>query len=41
MIKLIKKLAGARKANRLAKSRLENNRNQLKLIYQGLIERGF
>lgn len=41
MIRLIKKLAEARKAKRLVNSRLEDNHKQLNLIYQGLIERGF
>ncbi len=41
MINLLKKLAIARKANRLANRRKANNREQLKAIYEGLIERGY
>lgn len=41
MINLIKKLAIARKANRLANRRKANNRKQLNAIYNGLIERGY
>ncbi len=41
MINLLKKLANARKANRLANRRKADNRKQLNAIYEGLIQRGF
>lgn len=40
MIKALKKLANARKANRLAKHRKTENHRQLQQIYAGIIERG-
>jgi len=41
MVNLIKKLVCTYQAHRLAKSRKANNSKQLKLIYNGLIERGY
>ena len=41
MIKLIKKVLAHRQVKQVQKRRLENNHQQLKLIYQGLIERGY
>ncbi len=41
MKELIKKVLAHRQVRQVHKRRLENNNKQLKLIYQGLIERGF
>ena len=41
MVNLLKKLVRTYQAQRLAKSRKANNLKQLKLIYNGLIERGY
>lgn len=41
MINLIKKVLANRQARQAQQCRLENNHNQLKLIYNGLIERGY
>ena len=41
MIKSLKKLVTAYQAKRLANRRKAENRRQSKLIYEGLIERGF
>lgn len=41
MKELIKKVLASRQTKRVQKRRLEDNRYQLKLIYRGLIEKGF
>ena len=41
MIKLIKKVLANRQARQAQQRRLAENRKQLKLIYKGLIERGY
>ena len=41
MINLLKKLVADRQAKQLANRRKANNRDQLKAIYEGLIERGY
>lgn len=41
MINLIKKVLAHRQVRQVHKRRLEENRKQLKLIYNGLIERGY
>lgn len=41
MINLLKKLVADRQAKQLANYRKANNSKQLKLIYNGLIERGY
>lgn len=41
MIKLIKKVLASRQTKQAQQRRLSNNHRQLKLIYDGLIERGY
>jgi len=41
MVNLIKKVLAHRQVRQVQKHRLENNQRQLKLIYDGLIERGY
>lgn len=41
MVNLIKKVLAHRQVKQVQKRRLDNNHNQLKLIYNGLIERGY
>lgn len=41
MIKTLKKVLVRRQAKQEQQRRLENNHKQMKLIYNGLIERGY
>lgn len=41
MIKLIKNVLASRQTKQAQKRRLDNNHKQLKLIYQGLEDRGY